>query len=464
MTIWADDVMGRQGIARFLTKYLDASDSVRVLNVNAEWGAGKTFFLERWSKEIAASRACVYFNAWERDYTGDPFVSLAGAIHEQLGAQLSKTDQAAQGLKSFGKYAAKAIAAAGPKILKSLFSKHVADSDELAAVIVDATVDSVERAVEAAILACESAEKDVRTFKELFTQLASLAASERAAASAVDEAPVYIFIDELDRCRPTYAIELLERIKHFFDIPGCRFIIATDTVQLAHSIRAVYGQGFDSFQYLKRFFDAEYTLDSSDYSSWIKANCPLSGEGQLPIHTTRPVPTVSDRFNNTVAPDDKALFISGMNPNGVLFVAIAKTFRISLRQLKRCYQQVKSIQSNLNSPEFDIFWCAYLVVLRESAPDAFSSIIKGQDEAAVWRKLAEQYPPAVVYAGQANWYVHSLAREYFNFMSMNERSIAVRLGDINDTLLATVGHRFTNGRQPVMRQYVTFVQLAHSLS
>ena len=68
------------------------------------------------------------------------------------------------------------------------------------------------------------------------------------------ELPLFILIDELDRCRPNYAIELLENIKHIFDIPGIVFIVATDSKQLSHSINAVYGSKFASEKYLKRFF------------------------------------------------------------------------------------------------------------------------------------------------------------------------------------------------------------------
>jgi hypothetical protein len=63
-----------------------------------------------------------------------------------------------------------------------------------------------------------------------------------------------ILIDELDRCRPTYAIEMLEAIKHWFCVPNVVFVLAMDREQLSHSIRAVYGQGFDVDGYFLRFF------------------------------------------------------------------------------------------------------------------------------------------------------------------------------------------------------------------
>ena len=63
--------------------------------------------------------------------------------------------------------------------------------------------------------------------------------------------PLFVFVDELDRCRPDYAIELLEGIKHLFGVPGVYFVVATNTVQLGESVKAVYGSGFDGVRYLK---------------------------------------------------------------------------------------------------------------------------------------------------------------------------------------------------------------------
>ena len=64
-----------------------------------------------------------------------------------------------------------------------------------------------------------------------------------------------IFIDELDRCRPSYAIEMLERIKHYFDDDRVIFVISVNKEQLVHTISKHYGYGFDSTGYLNKFFD-----------------------------------------------------------------------------------------------------------------------------------------------------------------------------------------------------------------
>ena len=83
--------------------------------------------------------------------------------------------------------------------------------------------------------------------------------------------PLFIFVDELDRCRPTFAIEMLEAIKHVFGIPQIFFVIATDSEQLQHSINAVYGEKFGSYNYLKRFFDASFQLSIPTAQNFILA-------------------------------------------------------------------------------------------------------------------------------------------------------------------------------------------------
>ena len=95
-------------------------------------------------------------------------------------------------------------------------------------------------------------QKSRLTFK---TSLGALAASIDA-MDASQTSPIYVIVDELDRCRPSYAIALLEEIKHLFDVPGVIFIIAVHADQLKHSINAVYGANFDSLSYLQEILFA----------------------------------------------------------------------------------------------------------------------------------------------------------------------------------------------------------------
>ena len=73
-----------------------------------------------------------------------------------------------------------------------------------------------------------------------------------------------IVIDELDRCRPTFAIDVLEVVKHMFSTDGIVFVLASNQTQLSHSIASVYGDRFDSLGYLKKFFGVTFRLPPVD--------------------------------------------------------------------------------------------------------------------------------------------------------------------------------------------------------
>ena len=75
-----------------------------------------------------------------------------------------------------------------------------------------------------------------------------------------DSLPLVVVIDELDRCRPTYAVELLETAKHLFSVDHVVFVLAINGRELSHSVRSLYGVEFDADLYLRRFFDAAVSL------------------------------------------------------------------------------------------------------------------------------------------------------------------------------------------------------------
>ena len=105
--------------------------------------------------------------------------------------------------------------------------------------------------------------------EELAALLSSitLAPTGLSAGPEPSEYPLLIFVDELDRCRPDYAIKLLEQMKHLFSVPGVIFVLAINGEQLNHSIRAVYGAGFDSARYLRRFIDFDIRLPRGDVAA-----------------------------------------------------------------------------------------------------------------------------------------------------------------------------------------------------
>ena len=378
--VWADDFMERKPSCDFLTRYMLANEHVKVLNVNSPWGAGKTFFLERWKKELSKEHVCVLFNAWETDYSAEPLLALVTCIEQQTKDRLDIT--ATEAGKRAVDISAGILKKAMPLIAKGLVRKYVGvDLDEL---IGEGTGDD---AVEyAGDLVSSLIEDQAKTTKQV--EDFKSAVVDRLTAAAEDNGlkkPAFIFIDELDRCRPTYAIELLERIKHFFELKGCRFIIASDSKQLAHSIRAVYGQGFSSEQYLNRFFDAEFNLDNSDIFTLVHRSLPDISSVSLQMNITGKVgrspfsdDEVADVKKHTVTSS-----ITGFTENQLIVVGLCKYFKVELRELSNYIKQIKSAADTIGG-DIHFFWLAYLVFFKASKAEEYHDLkVPGKWHSAV---------------------------------------------------------------------------------
>ncbi|WP_052205946.1 KAP family P-loop NTPase fold protein [Pantoea rodasii] len=262
-----EDSMGRADHARNLTQFLiqKGQEANYVLNLNAKWGTGKTYFLRRWVSEIEQFYPAVYIDAWSSDHSSDPLLSVVSEVKNKLRElkNISRFEAA------LFKGLAKTVKATAPSVIKAVVKGQLkrggVDLDELGeAFSNDDAADAGARLVEQAIRAHNEASKGVDNIKKSVRDWL-----ESVVRSGKRQYPLFIFIDELDRCRPTYAIEMLETIKHIFDIKNVVFVVATDRDQLQHSIKAIYGAGFDSRLYLDRFFTRTITLSNPSRAEFI---------------------------------------------------------------------------------------------------------------------------------------------------------------------------------------------------
>jgi hypothetical protein len=174
--------------------------------------------------------------------------------------------------------------------------------------------------------------------------------------------PLIVFVDELDRCRPLYAIELLEEIKHLFDAHGVCFVVATDTRQLCSSIKAVYGAEFDAERYLHRFFSQDYTLPDPDYYSFSQMLC-----SELPEEISQ------------------KLFLPFSVPNGMeklpyLFGQLANAFELDLRSQQQCFLLFEALSITWDQGKIHAPLLIYLIMLRQRSRSAFDGYLKRNEQ------------------------------------------------------------------------------------
>lgn len=366
--VWKDDFMDRAPSAKFLTEYILKNPHIKVLNVNSPWGSGKSFFLERWARSLETQHVCVRFNAWETDYTKEPLVALIACLEQQVidNTALEST-KIGQGIINTGSELVKKSA---PLILKGLVKKFTGvELDEL---LVSGAEDTLDEVVGGLLKDQASTERDVSEFKVAVTNRLKNAAENKCLSG-----PAFVFIDELDRCRPTYAIELLERIKHFFELPDCRFIIASDSEQLAHAIRAVYGQGFSSEKYLNRFFDAEFVLDNDDVYAFVQAHLPEISSLTLGVNITGQTGGIWHEMGrgDPVNPRGGTVTSSRTNftENAIIIVGLIQFFSVALREVLNYLKQIKSAADTIGT-EIDFFWLAFLVFFKNSKSNQYPLI------------------------------------------------------------------------------------------
>ena len=254
-----NDAMGREYYITILTQFIISFEQSIVLCIDGGWGQGKTTFIKMWQQYLKNQHIpTIYFNAWENDYTDDALIALIGEISLSIKKlkQLdkSKVDETFEFIYKYAANFAKAVAPSAANLSIKAISGGLTNADELSKTL-SALGESM---VKEQIKKYEESRRTLSKFKEELSKLA------QCYTGGDKQKPLVIFIDELDRCRPDFAIEVLEKAKHLFNVDNIIFVLATDKTQLGHSIRAVYGQGLDVNGYLRRFIDFDYFLPQSN--------------------------------------------------------------------------------------------------------------------------------------------------------------------------------------------------------
>jgi len=184
---------------------------VQRIFINAPWGMGKTLFadaLQEYLSEKFKNINTLYVNSWKMDFYDEPMKALIAEMSEDNIITVESTEKAKKFLQNCGKIFF-------GKILKNFLFKKLLEE-----------------------------------FKDTLSK---------------EESPKIIIIDELDRCRPDYAIQLLEIIKHIFDVKNIIFLFLINREQLESIVSTIYMNSNLSNKYFEKFYDVELNLPKANY-------------------------------------------------------------------------------------------------------------------------------------------------------------------------------------------------------
>ena len=300
------DLIGRnQDIGQFLRLLCNMEDDCYSIALNGDWGAGKTFFIKQLKLLLDAKNPCsvmdntlrsevlriagenfeipdsyttVYYDAWLNDNHVDPILSL---IHTSV--QSGQSDFSAQNSRSLG-----GIVTALVNMLTGYdavtFGEKLQGSDPFELL---------------------KSGDDICSYVKDFIDCLILEHGNR----------LVFFIDELDRCKPDFAVRFLEMIKHYFNDDRVTFVFAVNLFQLQWTVKSYYGAEFDATRYLDKFFDLRIPLRSLDYEAYLLSRLKID----------------HSRVFNAVA------------------IESAKYFRFSLREVERYGRMLKIADSAIRS-------------------------------------------------------------------------------------------------------------------
>lgn len=294
-----DSIQRKKYVQRFAKILSRMEDDCYTVALNGDWGSGKTFFVKQIKMILDAynphsnmaagqrtavqqcyrdascpnSYATVYYDAWAFDNHDDPILSLVYA------ALKSGCGEEPEGKGN-------SLIEAAVRVIDVIKGTNLAE-------IYEAFKNHQPEKLTAEIEKTEDIKDSIRAFIDTLIQ-------EKGNR-------LIIFIDELDRCKPDYAIRLLERIKHYFDDERITFVFSVNLTQLQWTVKSYYGNSFDATGYLEKFFDLSFTLPPTDYERFLQNRLNLDSD----------------------------------SITGQVCLAIIKQFHFSMRQMERYIRIVK---------------------------------------------------------------------------------------------------------------------------
>lgn len=347
-----NDALERKPVVEFLSGLIGRIDGPFVLSLDSPWGTGKTTLIQMLEAELRKQDfICVHFNAWQVDYVTDPLVALVSSIDQlEIGKSAAGT--------SFKSHLKKV------RSVTSLVAKRgvVAAAKALTVGALD-----LEAEVEAAFsdLSGESVSDIIESFQKESSLLEKFRIELESAINqlpaAAKKSTLIFFVDEIDRCRPTFAIELLERIKHLFDVPNIIFVLSLDKQQLHASIGAVYGKNIKAAEYLRRFIDLEYAIPAAKTKKFVESLFQRFGLDEI----------FAPRLKFSELAYDRQHFID-------FFTALAEAAELSLRTQERCITRLRVVMDQTPENHFLLpVLAALLIVLKVIQPDLFMQLYLG---------------------------------------------------------------------------------------
>lgn len=324
-----------QGIAEVPLADLPAP---RVLAIDAPWGSGKSWVAGQLARQLSEGNdpfKVISIDAFRYDYQADPFAIIAAAIFKELNPKAAQK-------RSYIKAVGSVLRHIGPLALKGglNYLLKTMDIKEEVQEVIDSSEDAIseggEKLSDKAVEALLNKYANIETEQEEFLKALN-------GLTAQSKRPIVVLVDELDRCRPSFALEMLERIKHLFSSDKIVFVLFWYSRAIAESVRHTYGRGIEAERYLSKFVALSIALPLAESG---REGRGASYERFIESYLTKVMPRAGQQRENFQ----------------MTLSALAPAFDASLRDVQRAIHLYRDYRGKPFPPEeFAYFALLYVV-------------------------------------------------------------------------------------------------------
>ena len=275
------DLFGYEDFGKQLAEFVESLEGPSVISLDGPWGSGKTVFARQWAGLLRKrGSAVIYFDAFAADSGEDPLFDIASQLF--AGAKdktdegtrqafVNKTVRVIKSLAPVGVGVALESATAGliGQGVVQAFASALSENRRPGKNADEQVSGAFQRRIKGALERKEAISDFRKALETLADAMKKEALRNAEIADRADNAeedkesslprPLVIIIDELDRCKPTYALSLLENIKHVLDADNVCFMLVTNAFQLEKVVESQYGVK-DATAYLEKFFQTTFLL------------------------------------------------------------------------------------------------------------------------------------------------------------------------------------------------------------
>lgn len=340
-----NDALERKSFGEALLNLVMRSNDELVISLDGKWGEGKTTFAKMWQGLLSeAGVPSIYVDAFQNDYVDDAFISIASAITsyvETHSADGNKGTDFKEKAKNIGVQLLSWSAKVGIKAATLGVVKE-ADIDALTNIKSDVAAGASCVVADFIKERLGSHSKDVELVRSFRAELSEIPSKLKGNESN----RLVIIIDELDRCKPSFAVEVIEKIKHLFSVPNVVFVLVMHKEQLEEAIKCVYGSNIDAHTYLQKFINIETSIPKRTGDRY---------SNDVSVYTKRLL-----KLHELVTWGDDVNIIDCLDP-------LAQHFNLSLRQLEKVFTNLAivygtSTKNQLRLVPIITFICAVKVI------------------------------------------------------------------------------------------------------